>query len=93
MRTDKSATSRKSGRTQLARLLGFVFFETFGGEAMPWSLEHYPKSMVNLPDDVRLKAIEMANALLAEGMEEGKAVRIAIAKAKEWAQHHRWPVE
>jgi uncharacterized protein YdaT len=38
---------------------------------------------------VRLKAIEIANALLAEGMEEGLAIRIAIAKAKVWAEHHR----
>ena len=36
----------------------------------------------------RTKAIEIANALLEEGMDEGKAIRIAIAKAKEWAMHH-----
>jgi uncharacterized protein YdaT len=41
--------------------------------------------MKNLPEDVREKAIEIANALLDEGMEEGKAIRIAIAKAKDWA--------
>jgi len=35
---------------------------------------------------VRRKAIEIANALLAEGCDEGKAIRIAIAKAKEWAR-------
>ena len=28
---------------------------------------------------------EIANALLEEGYDEGKAIRIAIAKAKEWA--------
>ena len=55
---------------------------------MPWSDEHYPNSMRNLPEPVRAKAIEIANALLEEGMEEGKAIRIAIAKAKEWARHH-----
>jgi uncharacterized protein YdaT len=44
--------------------------------------------MRNLPERVREKAIEIANALLEEGMEEGKAIRIAIAKAKEWARHH-----
>ncbi|MBS0318123.1 MAG: hypothetical protein JSR49_13455, partial [Proteobacteria bacterium] len=42
----------------------------------------------HLPEPVRLKAIEIANALLADGMDEGRAIRIAIAKAKEWAQHH-----
>ena len=30
----------------------------------------------------------MANALLAEGYEEGLAIRIAIAKAKKWAKRH-----
>jgi uncharacterized protein YdaT len=34
---------------------------------------------------VREKAIEIANALLDEGMDVGKAIRIAIAKAKAWA--------
>ena len=41
--------------------------------------------MSHLPEPVREKAIEIANALLEEGMEEGKAIRIAIANAKEWA--------
>ncbi len=54
---------------------------------MPWSPQYYPKSMANLPGHVRAKAIEIANALLAAGMEEGKAIRIAIAKAKAWAAH------
>ena len=55
---------------------------------MPWSTEYYPASMRHLPPVVRDKAIEMANALLEEGMDEGKAIRIAIAKAKEWAVRH-----
>jgi len=42
--------------------------------------------MEHLPPLVRRKAIEIANALLAEGEDEGKAIRIAIAKAKEWAE-------
>jgi uncharacterized protein YdaT len=44
--------------------------------------------MRRLPPIVRLKAIEIANALLEEGMDEGMAIRIAIAKAKEWAERH-----
>ncbi|HYB12049.1 MAG TPA: hypothetical protein VEG67_01180 [Myxococcota bacterium] len=52
---------------------------------MPWTMLRYPKAMEALPEPVREKAIEIANALLAEGMEEGKAIRIAIAKAKQWA--------
>jgi uncharacterized protein YdaT len=44
--------------------------------------------MKHLPDDVRDKAIEIANALLDEGMDEGMAIRVAIAKAKEWVRRH-----
>ena len=55
---------------------------------MPWDEDHYPASMSHLPVRVRRKAIEIANALLEEGYDEGKAIRIAIAKAKEWAAHH-----
>jgi uncharacterized protein YdaT len=54
---------------------------------MPWNASYYPVSMKFLPPAVRAKAIEIANALLEEGTEEGKAIRIAIAKAKEWARH------
>ena len=52
---------------------------------MPWNFDYYPHSMIHLPAAVREKAIEIANALLAEGYEEGRAIRIGIAKAKEWA--------
>jgi len=53
---------------------------------MPWDESYYPRSIRKLPSEVRLKAIEIANALLEEGYAEGKAMRIAIAKAKEWAR-------
>lgn len=49
---------------------------------VPWNRLYYPRAMVRLPADVRDKAIEIANALLREGMDEGKAIRIAIAKAR-----------
>ena len=55
---------------------------------MPWNEQHYPVSMKHLTPVARTKAIEIANALLEEGMDEGKAIRIAIAKGKEWAIHH-----
>lgn len=55
---------------------------------MPWSSTWYPPSMKHLPLPVREKAIEIANALLAEGTDEGKAIRIAIAKAWQWARSH-----
>ena len=51
---------------------------------MPWDEAYYPRSMRNLLPEVRSKAIEIANALLEEGYDERKAIRIAIAKAKQW---------
>jgi uncharacterized protein YdaT len=56
---------------------------------MPWSEAYYPRSMRNLPPEVRSKAIEIANALLEEGYDEGKAIRIAIAKSKQWAERSK----
>ncbi len=55
---------------------------------MPWTAQRYPVAMRHLPEPVRSKAIVIANALLGEGMDEGLAIRIAIAKAKEWAERH-----
>jgi uncharacterized protein YdaT len=55
---------------------------------VPWNAEYYPASMRHLSEPVRDRAIAIANALLAEGMEEGMAIRIAIAKAKDWARSH-----
>jgi uncharacterized protein YdaT len=54
---------------------------------MPWTAENCPSSMRHLSLPVREKAVEIANALLAEGHEEGMAIRVGIAKAKQWAQH------
>lgn len=56
---------------------------------MPWNESDFPHSMINLPPLTRSKAIEIANALLEEGYEEGRAIRIAIAQAKRWASHER----
>lgn len=53
---------------------------------MPWTLDRFPPSMQHLAPVVRAKAIEIANALLEEEMEEGQAIRIAIARAKAWAE-------
>jgi len=58
---------------------------------MPWNSVHFPVSMRHLSQVAREKAIAIANALLAEGMNEGKAIRIAIAKAKSWACDHQLP--
>jgi uncharacterized protein YdaT len=56
---------------------------------LPWTLERYPPSMRRLSPPVRAKAIAIANALLDEGVDEGRAIRIAIAKARQWAARHR----
>jgi hypothetical protein len=58
---------------------------------MPWDSDHFPPSMRHLGEATREKAIAIANALLAEGMDEGMAIRIAIAKAKQWACAHGMP--
>lgn len=60
---------------------------------MPWSKEDYPPSMKNLEPRVRNKAVEIANALLEEGSEEGRAIAIATAKAEEWNENHPDPKE
>jgi uncharacterized protein YdaT len=52
---------------------------------MPWTPDRYPAAMQGLPLEVRYKAIEIANALLDQGSDEGRAIRIAIAAAKRWA--------
>lgn len=55
---------------------------------MPWTKTDYPDSMKNLAPRIRKKAIEIANALLEDGMEEGSAIPIGISKAKEWNENH-----
>lgn len=53
---------------------------------MPWTNKDFPASMKNLPEEVRVKAIEIANALLEEkDMDEGIAIATAISRAKDWA--------
>ena len=59
---------------------------------MPWSETYFPVSMRHLSAAARAKAIEIANALLADGKDDGMAIRIAIAGAKDWALAHGLPV-
>lgn len=49
---------------------------------MPWSKNDYPNSMKNLEPHVREKAIEIANALLRDDYDEGRAISIATAQAR-----------
>ena len=53
---------------------------------MPWNELRYPPAMGHLDPLVRAKAIEIANALLNDGHDEGFAIRVAIARAEQWAQ-------
>ena len=59
---------------------------------MPWTPDHYPAAMRRLPVLVRLKAIQIANALLAEGWDEGRAIRSGISRAKAWVAEHASPL-
>jgi uncharacterized protein YdaT len=53
---------------------------------MPWDKKNYPRSLKNFTPEVREKAVEIANALLAEGnMDEGIVIATAISRAKDWA--------
>lgn len=51
---------------------------------MPWTKKDFPSSFKNLDDDVRLKAIDIGNAMIKDGYDEDRAIPIAISKAKEW---------
>lgn len=59
---------------------------------MPWDKDHYPDSLKNFTAPVRGKAVEIANALLEDGYEEGRAIAIATAQAKEWAENRDKPI-
>lgn len=53
---------------------------------MPYTKSEYPDSMKNLQPVVRMKAIDIVNAMLKEGHEEKQAILISIAQAKDWAK-------
>jgi uncharacterized protein YdaT len=50
---------------------------------MPFTEDAYPQSWKNVAAPVRDKAIEIANALLADDMPEQRAIPIALSKARE----------
>lgn len=54
---------------------------------MPWTKQNYPVSLKNFMAPVRNKAIDIANALLNEGMPEDRAIPIATSRAEEWAKN------
>ncbi len=53
---------------------------------MPWSKTDFPNAMKNLPQIVRNKAIQIANALLLKTkLDKGILIATAINHAKKWA--------
>ena len=52
---------------------------------MPYTRTDYPDSLKYFMAPVRNKAIDIANALLADGNNDAKAIAIATARAEEWA--------
>ncbi|MGP4067179.1 DUF2188 domain-containing protein [Halobacillus sp. B29] len=54
---------------------------------MPWNMNDYPSSLKNLDTPVKKKAIDIANAMLDEGYDEGRAIPIATEQAKEWYEN------
>ena len=49
---------------------------------MPWTPTRHPPATRRLPPVLREKAIEIASAMLADGVDEGRAIRRAIAAAR-----------
>jgi len=49
---------------------------------MPWYQGDYPPSYKNQPKILRDKAVEIANALLKEGTEEGIAIATGLKQAR-----------
>lgn len=49
---------------------------------MAWYNGDYPPSYKNQPAPLRDKAVEIANALLGEGMEEGMAIATGLKQAR-----------
>lgn len=58
-----------------------------GVSRMPWTMDNYPSSLKNLDKAVRKKAIEISNALVQDGYDEGEAIPIATSQAKEWVSN------
>lgn len=51
---------------------------------MPWDTNDYPSSLKNLDIAIQKKAIEIANAMIEDGYQEGQAIPIATEQAKKW---------
>jgi uncharacterized protein YdaT len=51
---------------------------------MPWYNDDYPPSYKNQPRRLRKKAVEIANQLLIDGVEEGIAIATGLKRAREF---------
>nr|WP_294781087.1 hypothetical protein [uncultured Flavobacterium sp.] len=56
---------------------------------MPWYNGDYPPSYKNQPQEVREKAVEIANALLQDGADEGTAIATGLKQARELLENHK----
>jgi uncharacterized protein YdaT len=56
---------------------------------MPWYNGDYPPSYKNQPPELREKAVEIANALLQDGVEEGIAIATGLKQARELLKNHK----
>ena len=50
---------------------------------MPWYNGDYPPSYKNQPEKLRNKAVEIANEMLKEGIDEGIAIATGLKRARE----------
>ncbi|MCF0075711.1 DUF2188 domain-containing protein [Dyadobacter sp. CY261] len=51
---------------------------------MPWYNGDYPPTYKNQPKKIREKAVEIANALLLDGAEEGVAIATGLKNARQF---------
>jgi len=56
---------------------------------MPWYNGDFPPSYKNQPLQLRNKAVEIANALLKEGVEEGIAIATGLKRAREFFKNEK----
>jgi uncharacterized protein YdaT len=51
---------------------------------MPWYNGDYPPSYKNQPEQLRIKAVEIANELLLHGTDEGIAIATGLKRARQY---------
>ncbi|WP_426485228.1 hypothetical protein [Flavobacterium sp. 2] len=56
---------------------------------MPWYNGDYPPSYKNQSAELREKAVEIANALLLDGAEEGMAIATGLKQARELLKNYK----